>query len=410
MQLIHDYFKQVHGMTDLDWPLDALVNLQVHIDLCDQWASISNAAFIPGGALDQFGFELDFGIDGDAIMFSQAPNKDFSYDADVIYHEYTHAMVGATRLNAVFADSQGMNNMPGALNEAYADYFASTLANESVVGNYALNGLEPLNICGFPLGAAGGDQSRDLSKFKSCPDNLTAEVHADGEIFGSALWAAREAVGPALADKIILDALAGFTNTTDFNLAATFTIATAKKQLSAEDAAKVEAAFTDRGLVGCQRILPIENVGTQGIPISMLASDAMNPNPFGDYVPGYVQFGVDIPEDAKQLILNIKTGGGGGFGGGGGSAKLAVAFKPGNKAVAYSYSFTAKPATHDAVIVLPIEEQSAGNYQVTLAGSCLQSGPMTFSLHNQGGATSITKISRVTSKDPSDTPNFETCN
>jgi hypothetical protein len=403
MQLIHDYFKDIHGLTDLDLPLDALVNLQVHVDLCNQWTSISNAAFIPGGTLDQFGFALDFGIEGDAIMFSQAPNKDFSYDADVIYHEYTHAMVGATRLNAVFADGQGMNNMPGALNEAYADYFAATLSNDSVVGNYALNGLAPLSICGFQLGGGGGNQSRDLANFRSCPDDLTAEVHADGEIFGSALWAVRQAIGDVKADQVILDALGGFTNTTDFNLAASFTVATAKKQLSAGDAAKVETAFTDRGLIGCQRIVPIANVGSQGIPISMLASNAMNPNPFGDYVPGYTQFGVEIPEGAQQLTLNIKTGGGGG-------ATLAAAFKPGAKAVTYIYSFTGKPATHDAAIVLPLTAAAAGNYKVTLAGPCLKPGPLTFALHNKGGATSVTKVSQVTSKDPSDAPNFVDCN
>jgi len=362
MQLIHGYYKGIHGLSDLDWPLDALVNLQVNVDLCNQWTSISNAAFVPGGALNQFGFNIDLGIDGDAIMFSGSTNKDFSYDADVIYHEYTHAMIGTTRLNAVFADNQGVNNTPGALNEAYADYFACTLTNESQVGNYALNNLDPLTICGFPLGGGGGNMARDLSKFRKCPDDLTAEVHADGEIFGSALWAIREALGAEKADKVILDALVGFSNATGFIAAATFTIDSAQELLSADDAAAVEKAFADRGLTDCERVVPSGNVGTKGIPLSVLAANSLNPNPFGDYIPGYNQFWAQAGPETQTLTIEVHTTGGGGFGGGGQAApSFDVVFKPGPGAIKYAFPQpgTTGKITTDAVVTVPAT--SGGN-------------------------------------------------
>ncbi|MCA9517933.1 MAG: hypothetical protein KC635_23500, partial [Myxococcales bacterium] len=122
MQVVHDYFKGVHGLTDRDSPLDALTNLQAFVDLCEQWAPFPNAAFIPRESISELPFGIGDALDlkGDAIVFSGTDVKNFAFDASVIYHEYTHSILGATRLNGVFFDEQGLNNLPGALNEAYA--------------------------------------------------------------------------------------------------------------------------------------------------------------------------------------------------------------------------------------------------------------------------------------------------
>ncbi len=305
LQRIHDYFQGL-GLTDLDHPLPALVNLQVYLPLCDTWSAFGNALFTPEGSFT-YAIEFDFDIDEPAIMFGQTATKDFAYEADVISHEYTHAMVGSTRLNAIFVDEQGLNNLPGALNEAYADYFATSLADESVIGNYALNAVEGLTVCGVPLSVSGNLQ-RDLTADRRCPDDLTAEVHADGEIFASALWAIREALGPAVADRVILDAVIGFTQATDFAAAAEATIIEAEDQLDNATADKVRQVFIDRGLLGCERVVPAAKLGAR-LALQFAGGGALGPGPLGDDTPGFVQVGVDVPEGAQEVLLTLQVQG-----------------------------------------------------------------------------------------------------
>lgn len=389
MQVVHDYYKDVFGLTDRDHPLDAVTNVAAYIDLCAQWAMIANAAFIPEGGLDSFGFDLDLDIEGDAIIFSGTDNKNFSYDGVVIYHEYTHAMLGATRLNAAFLDDQGINNLPGALNEAYADYFAGTITDQSSIGNYALNDIG-MSICGFELGG-GGDQSRDMEVVKTCPGDLTAEVHADSEIFSSALWQIRKDLGNVDADRVILQAVLTLTNASDFTMAANATIDAADELLGAEAKAKAEKAFVDRGLIDCPRVLPIERVGVRGIPVTVEGTDAFSPNPFPGYVPGYLQYAFVVPEGTRTITLAIEEAGGGLgglFGGGGAAPELEAAFKVGTEPVRYTIS-AAGNGRHDAKLVLPVTD---GKVVIESGDLPPDAGPWTFAIHNRGGATSVGKI------------------
>lgn len=395
MQVIHDYFKDVHGLTDRDQPLDALTNVQAHVSLCDQWAMIANAAFFPDGTIDelgqQFGIELDLGLDGDAIVFSGTDTRNFSYDAAVIYHEYTHAMLGATRLNAVFIDAQGLNNLPGALNEAYADYFAGTITGASAVGNYALNDLEGMSICGFQVGG-GGNFARDMENLKTCPFDLTAEVHADSEIFSSALWEIRKELGATDADRVILSSVLTLTNTSDFSLAAVATIEAAGELLDEAARATVEAAFTSRGIVDCPRVLPVERVGERGLAVTLEGKDAFSPNPFPGWTPGYLQYGLTVPEGTTTVTIEVEvqTGGLGGlFGGGGGEPALELALKAGTTPVAYTLGNGPGSGSHDAELVMPVE---GGKVVIGSAEQPAPAGPWTFAIHNRGGGAAVSKI------------------
>jgi len=387
MQVIHDYYKDVHGLTDRDSPLDAITNVQANV--CGDWAMIANAAFIPAGGLDQLGFDLDLDINGDSIIFSGTSKRNFSYDGSVIYHEYTHGMLGATRLNAAFVDDQGINNLPGALNEGYADYFAGTLTDQSAIGNYALNELEGMNICGFSLGG-GGDAGRDMEVQKTCPSDLTAEVHADSEIFSSALWQIRKDLGVTDADRVILSSVLTLTNTSDFTLAAVATIDAANELLGAEAKAKVEKAFADRGLIACDRVLPVERVGVRGLPVTLEGKDAFSPNPFPGYAPGYLQYSFVVPEGTTNIVLKLDVAAGGGFGGGGDAPSLVAVFKPGAAPIKYTLGFSVGSAKNDGVFELPVV-----NGKVTIESGDLPPDPgtWTFALHNSGGAGSLSKIS-----------------
>jgi hypothetical protein len=389
MQVIHDYFKDVHGLTDRDEPLDAITNVQAYIELCSQWATIPNAAFIPHEGLAQLPIPVDLGVDGDAIVFSGTDTKDFSFDGSVIYHEYTHAILGATRLSGAFADAQGLNNLPGALNEAYADYFASTTTGDSLVGSYALNDFGSMKVCGFDLGGGGGNQGRDISEMFTCPDDLTAEVHADSSIFSSALWQIRADLGKTDADKIVLLGVLTLTNASDFQAAADATIDAAKEHYGAEAETKVRAAFEARGILGCKRVLPIAKVGARGLPVTLEGIEALSPNPYPAYAPGYMQYSVVVPEGTTKvtLTLDVQAAGGiPGFGGGGGEAKLELAMKAGAAPVNYVYSLAGK-ATNDSAFTLAVTSGKA-----TWADATVAAGTWTFAIHNKGGAASLAKI------------------
>ena len=395
MQVIHDYFRDVHGLTDRDQPMDALTNVQAHVSLCDEWAMIANAAFIPAGGIDelgqQFGIELDLDIEGDAIIFSGTDKRNFSYDAAVVYHEYTHAMLGATRLNAVFVDAQGLNNLPGALNEGYADYFAGTITGKSSVGNYALNDIEGMSICGFQLGG-GGNLARDMENFKTCPNDLTAEVHADSEIFSSALWEIRKELGAADADRVILSGVLTLTNESDFSLAARATIEAAGELLDAAAQVKVEAAFTSRGIIDCPRVLPVERVGERGLAVTLESKDAFNPNPFPGYMPGYLQYGLVVPEGTTvvTIALEVQTGGLGSLLGGGSSdPELELALKAGTAPVQYTLGLAAGSGRHDAELVMPVVD---GKVVIGSAEEPAPAGAWTFAIHNKGGGAGVSKI------------------
>lgn len=401
MQRIHGYYKDTFGLSELDHPLDAVVNVQIHLaapGLCEEWVSIANAAFIPPGAAAFLPFPLDVEDDAGHIIFSQSGDRDFAYDADVIYHEYTHAMIGATRLTGVFIDAQGLNNQPGALNEAYADYFAATLMDDSVIGNYALADLQPPVVCGFPLGFGGQNFSRDLSTARVCPDDLTGEVHADGEVFGSALWAIREALGAEKADSVIMAALVTFGNAVDFNVAAQGTIYRANKELEPADAAVVSDVFNARGLGNCVRIVSADKIGARGVPLMM--ETANQQSPFGG-TPGYLQIKIDVPASATTLTVTANTVSQGLFGSG--DKTFQALFKAGSQFV----FFNQLAGEHDAVVAKPFVHKGGGNYEATVSGSCLKAGTVSMALLNTGAAFSIEGITVATSTGPPTGADFE---
>ena len=398
MQLIHDYFKEVHGLTNRDMPLDAITNVQAFIGLCGEWAKLPNAAFIPHESLSQL--PIDLGVDGDAIIFSGTPTKNFAFDASVIYHEYTHSILGNTRLSGVFADTQGINNLPGALNEGYADYFAATLVGNPAIGAYSLNDLGDFAICGYQLGS-GGNQGRDLSNFRQCPDDLTAEVHADSEIFSSALWEIREELGQVDADRVILAGVLQLTETSDFGGAADATIDAAQDLLGNDGAAKVRAAFEKRDILECARVVPVDSVGQRDIPWTIEAKGVFTPNPYPGYTPGYMQFSVAVPEGKHQVDLAF-TFAAGGFGGAPATPELDVAAKLGTAPIDYQLGFTAGSTTNDSVSTVALVDGKA-----SFSGDCLAGQTIVFALHNKGDTLTLTGVKATFADDISGDASYD---
>jgi Zn-dependent metalloprotease len=120
---------------------------------------------------------------------------DAAEDAEVIVHEYGHAVLDDILPSAI-------NNREGrALHEGFADYFATT---RLVDANAAAQKLCLGEWIAVSLGASC---IRRLDETKQYPRDLEGEEHADGEIWAAMLWQIREALGRATADRIVLEAL-----------------------------------------------------------------------------------------------------------------------------------------------------------------------------------------------------------
>jgi Zn-dependent metalloprotease len=122
---------------------------------------------------------------------------DDAEDAEVIWHEYGHAI----------QDSQvpGFGSSPeaGAMGEGFGDYWAGSL------GAQLSGGFQDACIADWDSTSYSTDNPpclRRLDTSKHYPDSVVGEVHADGEIWSGALWSIRGALGGPRADTLVLSA------------------------------------------------------------------------------------------------------------------------------------------------------------------------------------------------------------
>ncbi len=190
---------------------------------------------------------------GGSIWFGQGEFADFSYDGDVIYHEFGHGVVGATAnfTGALWLDDFGATVAPGAMNEGIADYLSATMTGDSLLGEYA-------------GGSFGKSAIRNLDNDSTCPASLVGEVHYDSELFSSALWAQRAALPEAdrvLFDVAIMDSLiAAPSGYTDFSGMASHIVAVVLDAdgLGDDVADSLEKIFTAKGVLPeCRRTLDL---------------------------------------------------------------------------------------------------------------------------------------------------------
>lgn len=162
LNFIHDYFKNVHGLSAMDYQMKGTVHLGTRYN---------NAYYDPSTGNVSFG-------DGDGVWY-----RSFAREAAVVYHEYTHGVQD----HLYYLEYYGQS---GAMMEAWSDYFGSSIFNESRVGAYAC-------VSG-PF--------RNLDNTKKYPDDWGGEVHDDSEIYSGALWDIRRTLGAELTDRITFDA------------------------------------------------------------------------------------------------------------------------------------------------------------------------------------------------------------
>ena len=175
--------------------------------------------------INQLGYDNSFATDHPILELRFGKGGvDDAEDAEVILHEYGHAIHFSQ--NFSFASEEA-----GAISEGFGDYWAVTVS-DVVAKALGVPELEPLPC------VADWESTSYTSIVPHClrrldtnlryPNDLSGEVHHDGQIWSRALWDIRRQLGNATADTIILQGSFDFPGTTMPDLA-TRTVAAAQQ-------------------------------------------------------------------------------------------------------------------------------------------------------------------------------------
>ncbi len=191
--------------------------------------------------INQYGVDNSYynGAKKDDLLKFGKGGVDDAEDAEVILHEYGHAI----------QDSQvpGFGTTPdaGAIGEGFGDYWAQAVSthyaptpDESCIADW-----DSISYTAGPVHCL-----RRTDGTKNYPSAVIGEVHADGEIWSSALNGVRTALGATRADTAIVKAQFGFAVDTTMPAAAATTIATVRALYGNSATAAATAAFHARGL------------------------------------------------------------------------------------------------------------------------------------------------------------------
>jgi hypothetical protein len=314
----YTFFRDLQGDPDAqvvtDKPLRAISNLQMPKGLLQGQIATAgdpekplepfqNAFFAPAaGGLGAVFAQL-YGFDAGALWFGQGPKRDFSYDGDVVYHEFTHAVVDDTlKLRAWHTDEFGAVDAPGAMNEGLADYFSCAITGDPDVGEYASSDL------GSNTGVI-----RTLKNQDTCA-NLVGEVHADSTAFSGGLWDARSSLPEAdraKFDKSLYKAMRQSNGQGDvgFEDVIKLFIAQLEEDLP-KGATALKTAMTTRRLYldgkGCERIIEYgsDPVTSADPRIGFMAPGKQSVSVAG-IAPGVMQIKALLPEKAKATQIHI---------------------------------------------------------------------------------------------------------
>ena len=196
--------------------------------------------------VDQYGVDNSFSWDKHDTITLGKGGVDDAEDGEVIVHETGHAVHDAQ------VPGFGGSLEAGSIGEAWGDYFSVTVG-DWVAKKYGVPVTAPL-ACVMDWDSTSYTSTiphclRRLDAGKHYPDDVVGEVHADGEIWSQALFQIRTALGPTVADRIIVNAQFAFAPDTSFAAAARTTVATAQSMYGSSQAAVVQKAFADRGIL-----------------------------------------------------------------------------------------------------------------------------------------------------------------
>jgi Zn-dependent metalloprotease len=130
---------------------------------------------------------------------------DTAEDADVIIHEYGHAIHGDQGLLNGWVSEEMY-----AFSEGFSDYLAASFLDQGASGTEGClsewfgYGLSYDHISDIQTGTYPYCM-RDTFSTKHYPEDMIGEVHADGEIWSAALWQLRGLLGKATTDFLAVE-------------------------------------------------------------------------------------------------------------------------------------------------------------------------------------------------------------
>jgi len=196
--------------------------------------------------IDQYGIDNSYQNDHPDYIRLGKGGVDDAEDAEVIVHEYGHAV------HASQVPGFGTSLDAGSIGEAWGDYFAVTV------------GLAAARQYGWPVKAEEAcPMDWDATSYTTAPHcirrfdlNLTVEqrrgeVHYDGQIWSQALWEIRKGydalgLGTARWDTTLVDSQFAYAPDTSFSAAAKATYNKALERDGKRAAGLVRARFADR--------------------------------------------------------------------------------------------------------------------------------------------------------------------
>ncbi|HPB50082.1 MAG TPA: hypothetical protein PLY68_06045 [Myxococcota bacterium] len=364
---VHDYFRDSFEYTAGDRSLFVAVNMSFQIVESPGWLGLDNAAYLPDASYGFMGFNMH---DGEMLAFGQGRRIDFCSDSSVIFHEYTHSVVGRNRLSLNTGDDQGFNADPPAMNEGFADYFASSILDLALLGDYAL-----------------GEDSRDLAEFKRCPDSYVGESHYDGRIWSSTLWEIRSQLGAEIADQIAYGTLADLGPTTTFEQAAQIML-DVTTELYPEHLSVVNDSLENHNLIACARVLEFgTELGQKGYYLPG-TSDSYTYE-FQSSVAGTFQHKIVVPEGSNGFIAYFRAEDMYGYDS---SPEVKLVVKSGDEQIAWSYY--GRPIS-DADRSFEATRMNTQDVSFSVAGNCVRPGVYYIQLTNRAPYSIIAKLNHV---------------
>ena len=158
-----------------------------------------------------------YSIGDDAVHLGDGGVND-AEDADIILHEYGHALQHAQNICWGGGEVSGDGSEMGAMGEGFSDYLAADFYasegdpayqkdNAACVGEWdgtAYSTTDPHCLRRVDGTKIYPDDLIILPPNPS-PEDLSRKIHKDGEIWSRALWNIRAALGGPAADQIILE-------------------------------------------------------------------------------------------------------------------------------------------------------------------------------------------------------------
>jgi len=190
--------------------------------------------------INQWGADNSYSWDKHDVLRFGKGGVDDAEDAEVILHEYGHAIHDSQ------VTSFGTSLEAGSIGEGFGDYWAVTVSNTVAP--------TPDPACVADWDAVSYTSTvphclRRIDSNRHYPEDLTSSVHRNGMIWSRALWDIRNNVGARRADTLILEAQFDFAPDSTMPAAAQATVDAARDLYGATVAAQVRSAFQARGIL-----------------------------------------------------------------------------------------------------------------------------------------------------------------